>query len=741
VVYKESATSPEFNLRAMMDKVNQPATLTLPINRFLQSKNTDDSLLLALLSICKLLHSPHSTDALTAGLPLVDNKLTPDLFVRAAGRAGLAAGLVKRPLEKISNLVLPAVLILKNEKTCILVKKEDDHCTIIVPETDSGEKSVSFDELAAEYTGNAFFIQINHQFDKRTAVSVTPKIKHWFWDVIYKSWPIYTEVLMATFLINLFALASPLFIMNVYDRVVPNHALETLYVLAIGVGIVFTFEFIMKALRGYFIDAAGKRSDIILSATIFEKVMGIRMEAKPASTGVFANNLHEFESFRDFLTSATLTTLVDLPFLFLFIIIIAMIGGYLALIPLAILPLAILGALSVQKPLKRTISELFKFSSQKSATLYEAVSNIETLKSFGAEGQMQRQWEQTIGHISQLGLKSRFYSSIAVNLTAFLQQLSTVFIVIAGVYQISEGELTTGGLIACTTLTSRALAPIAQIASLLTRYHQAKASLDSLNRLMGLPVEREPGRKFLHRPSFKGDIEFKNITFSYPEQPIKALDNVSFKIRAGERVGFIGRIGSGKSTIEKLMMALYEPQEGSILIDGTDIRQIDPSELRRQIGYVPQDISLLFGSIKDNITLGSRFADDNAVLAAAEISGVTHFVNKHPAGFDMPVGEYGAALSGGQRQSVAVARALLLAPPVYIMDEPTNSMDNSTEESFKQRFAGQIGTRTLILVTHRASLLTLVDRLIVLDGSRIVADGSKDQVLDALKQGQIKVSG
>lgn len=738
--YIESATSPEFYLRPMTDKVIKPAILTLPIDRFVQSKNTDDSLLLALLSVCKLLHTPHSPDALTASLPLVDNKLTPGLFVRAAERAGLAAGLVKRPLNKIPNLVLPVVLLLNNEKNCILVKKDNERCTIVVPETDSGEKTVTFEELDAEYTGSAFFIQVIHKFDNRTEDSVTPKIKHWFWDVIYKSWPIYTEVLMASFLINLFALASPLFIMNVYDRVVPNHALETLYVLAIGVGIVFTFDFIMKALRGYFIDAAGKRSDIILSATIFEKVMGIRMEAKPASVGVFANNLHEFESFRDFLTSATLTTLIDLPFLFLFILIIAMIGGNLAFIPLAILPLAIIGGLSVQKPLKRTISELFKFSSQKSATLYEAVSNIETLKTVGAEGQLQRKWEQNIGQIAQLGLKSRFYSSIAINLTVFFQQISSVLIVIAGVYRISEGELTTGGLIACTILTGRALAPIAQIASLLTRYHQAKASLDSLNRLMSLPVEREPGKKFLHRPIFNGDIEFKNVTFSYPEQPIKALDNISFKIKAGERVGFIGRIGSGKSTLEKLMMALYEPQEGSILIDGTDIRQIDPSELRRQIGYVPQDISLLFGSIKDNITLGSRFADDSAVLAAAETSGVTHFVNRHPAGFDMPVGEHGFALSGGQRQSVAVARALLLAPPVYIMDEPTNSMDNSTEEGFKQRFAGQIGTRTLILVTHRASLLTLVDRLIVMDGGRIVADGPKDQVLDALKQGQIKVS-
>ncbi|MEQ1528283.1 MAG: type I secretion system permease/ATPase [Methylococcales bacterium] len=701
---------------------------------------TDDALLSALICICKLLHTPHSAEALTAGLPLVNNKLTPALLVRAAERAGLAAGIVKRPLTKISNLVLPAILLLKQDKTCVLVKRESELCTIIIPETNSGEKTVSLTELQTEYSGAAFFIQLKHQFDNRTADTVTPKMKHWFWDVIYKSWPIYTEVVIASLLINMFALVSPLFVMNVYDRVVPNHALETLWVLAIGVAIVYSFDFIMKALRGYFIDAAGKRSDIILSATIFEKIMAIRMEAKPASVGAFANNLHEFESFRDFLTSATLTTLIDLPFLFIFLAIIAVIGGNIAFIPLAILPLAIIGALSMQGPLKRTVAEICNYSAQKNATLIEALSNLDMLKSAGAEGQMQRQWEQNIGQIARLGLKARFYSSIAVNLTAFLQQMASIGVVILGVYKIADGDLTTGGLIACTLLSGRAVAPIGQVAALLTRYHQAKASLASLNKLMELPVEREAGKKFLHRPSFKGNIEFKNVCFSYPEQQHKALDKISFKIAAGERVGIIGRIGSGKSTLEKLMLAFYQPQEGAILIDDTDLRQIDPSELRRQIGYVPQDISLMYGSIKDNIALGANFVDDAAILTAAEIAGVSNFVNKHPAGFDMPVGERGAALSGGQRQSVAVARALLLAPSVYILDEPTNAMDNSSEEAFKERFSKQMTGKTLILVTHRASLLTLVDRLIVMDGGLIVADGPKQQVLDALKQGQIKVS-
>ncbi|PPD04392.1 MAG: type I secretion system permease/ATPase [Methylobacter sp.] len=717
----------------------QPNDL-LTVTALTQAEFADDALLMALISVCKLFDNPLSAEALTAGLPLENNKLTPALFIRAAERAGLSAGFVKRPLTEISPLVLPAVLLLKDGKTSVLTKIEENLCTVIVPETHDGEKTIPITVLAETYAGSVFFLQRKHQFDSRVQNTIIPKTKHWFWDVVGKSWPIYAEALLASLLINLFALASPLFIMNVYDRVVPNHAIESLWVLAAGVGIVYCFELIMKALRGYFIDTAGKRSDILLSASIFEKVLNIKMSVRPVSTGVFANNLQEFEAFRDFLTSATLTAIIDLPFLILFLVIAAVIGGNLALIPLAVLPLAVITGLLVQKPLKRSILELFKFSSQKSATLFETVANLETVKTIGAEGQVQRQWESTIGNMAKLGVESRFYAATAVNMAGFLQQLASVGVVVAGVYKITAGELTTGGLIACTILTGRALAPVGQVAALLTRYHQARAAFDSLNTLMNLPVERDANRQYLNRPVFKGGIEFKNVTFSYPGQPVNALEKVSFNIKPGERVAFLGRIGSGKSTLEKLIMALYESQEGAILIDGTDIRQLDPAQLRRQIGYVPQDTALMYGSVKDNIVYGSRFADDAAVLRAADIAGVRQFTDKHPAGFDLPVGEGGTALSGGQRQSIAIARALLLGPPVYLMDEPTNAMDNSTEEGFKQRFAAHLGTRTLLLITHRASLLSLVDRLIVLDAGQIVADGPKEQVLEALKSGQIKVA-
>ncbi|MCL4142328.1 UNVERIFIED_CONTAM: hypothetical protein GTU68_024488, partial [Idotea baltica] len=700
----------------------------------------DDTLLGCLAIVSKILDKPYSADALVAGLPLVDNKLTPKLFSRAAERAGLSSKIVKRPLNKLSNLVLPAILLLNQGTACVVISINSDAATVIFPESGEGESNISIEALQQDYAGHAIFIKPVHYFDQRTKETEIPKTGHWFWGTIGRFWRIYAEVFVASILVNSFALASPLFVMNVYDRVVPNQAIETLWVLALGVSIVFVFDLILRTLRGYFIDVAGKKADVILSATIFEKVMGIKMSARSNSVGSFANNMQEFESFRDFFTSATITTLIDLPFTFLFIFVIWTISGELAYVPLFAIPIVIIVSLIIQVPLKKTVNELFRHSGQKSATLIESLTGLETIKSLGAESPIQRKWEQTIGSIAQYSQRIRVLSAAAVNFTSFIQQMSSIAVVVFGVYLIAEGDITMGALIASTLLTGRALAPLGQVASTLTRYHQSKAALSSLNHLMNLPVERPTGREFLHRPDFKGGVEFKNVSFRYPEQAVDALTSISFKIAPGEKVAFIGRIGSGKSSIEKLILGLYEPDDGSILLDGTDIRQIDPADLRRNVGYAPQDVTLFFGSIRDNIALGKPFADDQAILKAAEIAGVSDFVNRHPSGFDMPVGERGEGLSGGQRQSVTVARALLLDPAVLVLDEPTNAMDNSTEEQFKARLQATLNDKTLLLVTHKASLLSLVDRIIVLDQSRLVADGPRDQILAALKQGQIKVA-
>jgi len=702
----------------------------------------EDPLLQCLVILTKLLQRPHSAEALSAGLPLVNHRFTPELFIRAADRAQLSARLLKRSLTQFNELVLPAVLLLKDGQACLLLKythKRKKTLRIILPESGEGEMDISLSELKTNYSGYALFAHPRATFDARTEDPLMPRPFSWFWGTLLKSWYWYGEVVLASFLINLFALASPLFIMNVYDRVVPNHAIETLWVLASGVTVVFGFDFLMRTLRGYFIDLAGKKSDILLASMIFEQVLGTQRKAHPRSVGAFASHLHEFEAFREFFTSATLTTLIDLPFALLFISVVWTIHPQLAKIPLLVIPVVLVVSLLIQIPLRQVVQQTFRASAQKQALLVETLTGLEDLKTMRAEGLMQRRWEQLIGQIAQSSLKSRLLSAFSVNFTWLVQQLTTVAVVIAGVYLIVDNQLTTGGLIATTLLTGRALAPLAPLASLLTRYHQSLAALHSLNHIMTLPLERPPKHSFLHRPQLQGEIEFREVEFSYPEQSQSALNKVSFKITAGQKVGIIGRIGSGKSTVAKLILNLYTPNHGCILLDGVDSRQLDPVDLRRNLGYVPQDSQLFYGTVKDNIVLGAPYVEDAQILSVAQLAGVDEFINRHPLGFDMPVGERGENLSGGQRQAIILARALLLNPPILLLDEPTNSMDNSTEELLKVRLQPWLEAKTLLLVTHRFSLLSLVTHLIVIDGGQVVAMGPKESVIQALASGKVKM--
>ena len=702
--------------------------------------STHDPLLKCLVLLTRLYNRPFSEETLAAGLPLVDNWLTPELFERAAERAGLSAKVVKRELAEISPLTLPAVILLKGRRACLLnTAAAGGACETVDPDT-GGVSKTSLSALEAEYTGHAILVREQLQFDSRTEHSAVPRVEHWFWGVVRQAWPLYGEVLLASLLVNLFALVMPLFIMNVYDRVVPNDTTETLWALAVGVLVVLGFDLVMRMLRAYLVDIAGKRIDVILSANIFERAMGLRMEARPASVGSFASNIHEFESFREFITSATITALVDLPFVILFIAVIFWIGGPVGAVPLMAVPLIILIGVALQRSLGEIIQMSFRCAAQKQGLLIESLSTIETVKALSAEGVLQRKWEQLVGTVARLGIKARTLSSAIVNISVTVQQLATVGVIVVGVYLIAERELTIGALVACTILTSRALAPLGQVAGLMTRYHQSKSALATLHNIMQLPVERPPSKSFVHRPKIRGEIEFRNVTFSYPGQQTPALSNVSFRLGAGERVGLIGRIGSGKSTVEKLVLGLYKPSSGSILVDGVDINQIDPAVLRRNIGYVAQDVVLFYGTVKENILFSAPYADDAAMIRAAEIAGVTDFVHPSAQGFDLRIGERGEGLSGGQRQTVAVARALLLDPPLLIMDEPTNALDNRSEETFKSKLDKTLPGKTFLLVTHRASLLTLVPRLIVLDGGRVVADGPKEQVMQALSGGKISVA-
>ncbi|MEQ8699556.1 MAG: type I secretion system permease/ATPase, partial [Bauldia litoralis] len=588
----------------------------------------DDPLLDCLVIVTAIFERPQSADALSAGLPLVDGKLTPELFLRAAERAGLSSRIVRRKLDDISNLSLPAVLLLKEGKACILVRKRDDgRAAVVLPETGHGVSEISLDTLATQYAGHAIFARPEFQFDQRSEATEFKPNKSWFWGTLRQFWRVYAQVGIAALFVNLFALAAPLFTMNVYDRVVPTKGQETLWVLVIGVITIFFFEFVLRNLRAYFVDTAGRSADVIMGGMIFQQILGIRMSARPPSAGAFANQLREFETLRDFFTSATLVTLIDLPFVFLFIGIIFVIGGPVAFVPLAAVPIVIGCGLILQVPLTKIVSESAKESAQKHALLVESIVGLETIKSLGAEGRTQRNWERFVGESSRSSAKARTLSQLAMFITTLTTQVTTIAVVVVGVYQIFGGDMTVGALIACTILSGRAMAPLGQIAAIMTRFNQSMVSLRTLDKVMKMPVERPQGAHFVHRPDLRGAIEFKDVTFTYPNQQVKALDNVSFAIKAGEKVGIIGKIGSGKSTIERLSLGLYQPDEGAIRIDGTDIQQVDPADLRRNIGYVSQDIFLFFGSVRDNIAVGAPYADDAAILRAARISGADNFIS------------------------------------------------------------------------------------------------------------------
>ncbi|WP_067866362.1 type I secretion system permease/ATPase [Neptuniibacter marinus] len=703
-------------------------------------KAVQDPLLGCLVHLSKQNHKPSTPEVLCEGLPLVNNKLTPKLFVRAAKRAGFAAQVLKRSLDDISPMVLPAVLLLEGDNACVLqeIDQETGQALIVQPES-GGEHKVDIEQLRNSYLGYAVFVRLEYRFQEQVSKLLEGHKGHWFWGTIKRSSAIYRDVLIASFLINLFVIANPLFVMNVYDRVVPNNAIETLWVLAIGVFIVYLFDFGLKMLRSYFIEIAGKKGDVILSAILFEKVLSLKYSALPASVGSFASNLREFDSIKTFLSSTTNVAFIDLPFAILFLVVIGFIGGPLVIVPLAIIPLIILFSFIVRPYLRETVEKTFASNSQKNSTLIESLTAMETVKTQRASSSMQLSWEQAVGYIAKWSLKSRMLSALVVNFASFAQQLTSVGIIITGVYLISEREITMGALVACVMLSGRAIAPMSQVANLVISYHQASTALKGLNEIMEMPSERSENQQFVYRDELKGAIEFKNVSFAYPGEQQKALDNVSFNVKAGEKVALIGRIGSGKSSIEKLVLGLYDVTEGSVRIDGLDINQIDPVDLRRNFGYMPQDIMLFAGSVRDNIVIGSPQTEDSRLVEVANLSGVSDMVNRHPQGFDMSVGERGASLSGGQRQAVAVARSLVHDPNVLILDEPTASMDNASEEHIKSMLKKYTADKTMLVVTHKMSLLSLVDRIIVMDSGRVVADGPKDVVLDALKQGRLQV--
>jgi ATP-binding cassette subfamily C protein LapB len=699
-----------------------------------------DPLLGCLVEMTRLHGRPSTRAALTAGIPLEHGCLTPSLFARSAARAGFASKIVRRPVAQIDAALLPAILLLKGDEACILLGWEGEgesiSARLLFPEAGQGEIRLTLAELDARYLGIAIFCRPRFVFDARAPEVGKVKLRHWFWGVLAEQAPVYRDVIAAALLINVFALVLPLFSMNVYDRVVPNNAVDTLWMMALGVLLIIGMDFAVRLLRGHFIDLAGARIDVQLSASIMERVLGMRMEGKPASVGSFASNLRAFESVRDFIASATVSALIDFPFALIFILAILWISWPLALVPLIGIVVGVIYAYVVQHKMHELSETTYRASAMRNAALIESLTALETIKTQCAEGTVQRKWESTTAFLARVNAQSRLLSASAMNGASAIQQTVNVVLIIAGVYLIQAGYLSMGGLIAVTMLGGRAITPLGQAVGLLMQYQNARTAMESLEKLMANPVERGDD-EFIHRPELDGEIEFRDVSFSYPGQAEPALKKVSFTIRAGEKVVVIGRTGSGKSTLQRLMLGLYTPSEGVVRIDGIDQRQLDPADLRRNVGFVGQDAMLFYGTLRENISIGAPYADDSAIVHAAEVAGLTQFVNRHPQGFDMLIGERGESLSGGQRQEVAIARAVLMDPPILLMDEPTSAMDFSTEHQFKLRLRQYAAHKTVVIVTHRTSLIELADRIIVMDDGRIVADGPRETVVEALQSGKV----
>jgi ATP-binding cassette subfamily C protein LapB len=697
----------------------------------LQERRKVDTLLESLLFLAKFYQRATSKESLIYGMALHNSIMDVDTFILSSKKIGLISKFVSREkIKDISKLALPVVLITDKSRSMVLLDYdlEKNEAIVMVPGLSEGQVNMKIDELEDQYVGKAIIIKPEYNFENRVTNSIIiPKPQKWFWDAIKRNKDIYLKTALASIFINMFVIATPLFTMNVYDRVLPNNAIDTLWALAIGILFVMLFDLVLKLIRSYYLGKASKRADVVMSNKIFDQLLNLRLEERPASTGMFVNRLQSFESIRDFFATATITTLVDIPFIFIFVAIIFYIGGALGWISIASIFITLIFSWFIKKPIKKTVEASTKEDQIKHTTLNETVAGLDIIKSVRGQNRMKTHWDKSINQTVYHNEKSQFLSQIATYFTTFISQFSNIAIVIGGVYLASEGEMTMGGIIASMILNGRVIAPISHVVGMIIRFDRTMLSLRNIDEVMNMQVERE-NKTYLSRPDLKGDIEFKDVVFSYKTQNFNALKGINLKIKEGEKVAILGKIGSGKSTLIKLLQNLYVPTSGSVLVDQTDVRQIDPVDLRRAIGVVPQEPFLFMGSIKDNITIGEPFATDEEVLRASMIAGVHDFLSKHESGYDLIVGERGEGLSGGEIQSVALARALVSNPNIMILDEPTNSMDRQTEKVFIDKMSRIIKDKTLILITHKVSILSLVDRVIVLENGQVIADGKKEEI-------------
>ncbi len=701
-----------------------------------------DSLLQSLLWICDSYGVEKSVASFMAGLPST-NRLSIEQGMRSLEASGFATKLVKRDASIFPNELLPVVVMTKTGGALILKQRIQSDKGLrpqfecLDPSTSNQSFMVSEAELLTIQSGHCLLVkQLPKPGEAGGEDAEEPSGSSWLWKTVWRYRRYYYDSILASILINVLSTLGGLFAIHIYDRVIPLKAYSTLWSLVVGVVMAMLFEAAARHLRDYLLDLAARKSDITLSSALFKQALGLRLEHTPPSSGAFAHQVRQFETVRDFAASASMAVITDLPFALLFIFMIFTVAGPLAIVPLAAIFIVMITAILVQYPMHKLMLETFRDQSAMMGVLIESIEGIETLRVTGASGIMIKRYEELNATTAHSGMRFRIISNIVMTFFNLVQQAQGIIVMVWGTYLIHQGELSTGALVGCMMFAGRAIGPVGQFVQLAMRFQTAKTAMAGLNSLMEMPTERDPARSYLQKTKFNGSIEIQKLSFAYPStgnhKPPIALRDVSLSIEPGERVAFVGKIGSGKSTLLRMIAGLFQPIEGQVKIDGIDIRQIDPVDFRNQIGYVTQDLRLFRGTLRENIFLGRSAATVDAFMEVVALTGLDKIADAHPMGYDMPIGSMGLGLSGGQRQLVALARALVTRPKILLMDEPTSAMDMQTEAMFTKRLEDIVKGRTVIIVTHRPSLLSVVDRIVVMDNQRMVADGEKEKILAML---------
>lgn len=696
-----------------------------------------DPMLMCLTMAAKLLDRPVHLQVLRAGFALDERGRVPlAAYPDLAHKHGLMAAWSRIKVAEIPAYVLPVLMPLMDGRACVLRGFEGKDAIVLWAHTGMETQRIAVSELQSLARPEVLAVKVAPKRHDQTLAPMHGKAFSWFWDTLWRFRHFYVESMVATVVANILTLASVFFTMNVYDRVVPTQAYSSLWTLAIGTSIAIFMEFIMRWLKARLVDLGGKKADLAINATLLREIMAIRLEHRPQSVGIFASSMRDFESLRDFFSSSSLVLLADMPFVLMYLALIAIVAGPLALVPAAVVPVLLIVGLYAQKPLMKAMRENMKESGDKQSVLVESVLNLELLKAHNAESYLQRRWEMSNLAGSDSYKKIRSLTNWIMGLTTAIQQLVTVAMVVGGVYMIHANQLTLGGLIAAVILAGRAISPLASVMSLASRYQQAVSSLETLDGLIKRPRDRIHGRNYVVPESIEGHLEADAVEFSYPGQhKIPVIKKISMTIPAGQKVAMLGRVGSGKSTMLRLMAGLYAPLAGNIRLDGLDLQQIEPAEVRNRMGYVGQDPQLFMGTLRENLILSDSWINDGRIAETLKSLGIYDIVANHPLGLDMSITEAGGGLSGGQRQLLSIARMMLRNPRLVFMDEPTANMDQNSEARVIAVLKEWLRGRTLLMSTHRPQLLEWVDQIAVIDGGQCVAMGPKQEMIEKLSRG------